>query len=434
MSEKRYAIIGHPILHSKSPQIHNHWFRENNLSANYSRIIANDVYVALGMGYKLGLTGANVTAPFKEKVIPSLVYLSPEAAAVGAVNTLIYNGPNISGYNTDVTGVIRAFQINNVELKHKSLLVIGAGGAARAIVSALKPSGAEITIVNRPDEMALNLARSFQVKSVPFSEIQTAVRTAEIIVTALPPGVRVVEPEWLNSRQIIMDANYKNSEMEPLAQAVGARFISGIVWLTEQARPAFELFTGIQPASDIPPAIIDGNPYAGKSNVILTGFMGAGKSTLGPLLAERLGWQFVDVDQVIIESAGKSINAIFKDEGEDEFRRLESQALAKILESQNQVIAGGGGIILSEINRALICQKALSIWLFARPLQIWPRIEQAGRPLLKSDDPLATAEQIFRTRSDLYFNTADGILDTEVATPETCTDLLYAEISQIFHD
>ncbi|HPB00807.1 MAG TPA: shikimate dehydrogenase, partial [Candidatus Marinimicrobia bacterium] len=174
MSEKRFAIIGHPILHSKSPQIHNHWFRENNLSANYSRIIANDVYVALGMGYKLGLTGANVTAPFKEKVIPSLVYLSPEAAAVGAVNTLIYNGPNISGYNTDVTGVIRAFQINNVELKHKSLLVIGAGGAARAIVSALKPSGAEITIVNRPDEMALNLARSFQVKSVPFSEIQTA--------------------------------------------------------------------------------------------------------------------------------------------------------------------------------------------------------------------------------------------------------------------
>ena len=100
------------------------------------------------MGYKLGLAGANVTAPFKEKVIPSLVYLSLEAAAVGAVNTLIYNGPNISGYNTDVTGVIRAFQINNVELKHKSLLVIGAGGAARAIVSALKPSGAEITIVN----------------------------------------------------------------------------------------------------------------------------------------------------------------------------------------------------------------------------------------------------------------------------------------------
>lgn len=434
MTEKRFAIIGHPILHSKSPLIHNRWFRENNLSAHYNRIIANDVFIALSMGYKLNLQGVNVTAPFKEKVIPSCVQLSEEAATAAAVNTLIYNGPNISGHNTDVVGVRRAFQNNNVELKNMRVLIIGAGGAARAIVSALKNSGAEITIVNRPDEMAINLAQSFKVKQVPFSEIKAAVQKAEVIITALPPGVRVVEPDWLNSRQTILDANYKNSEMEPLTKAVGAQFIPGTVWLTEQARPAYELFTGSQATSEIPPEIIDGDPYAGKTNVILTGFMGAGKSTLGSQLAAKLNWQFVDIDQIIVDQTGKSINTIFKESGEAEFRRLEALALAQTLEASHQIISGGGGIILNEANRALIRQKALCIWLFARPRQIWPRIDQTGRPLLHDEDPLTTAERIFLERSDLYFNTSDAILDTEATTPETCTDLLHEEISQIFHN
>ena len=424
--------MGHPVLHSKSPLIHNHWFRENNLPATYSRIIADDAFTALSLGYKLNLHGANVTAPFKEKVIPSIVRLSAEAAAVGAVNTLLFDGPHISGYNTDITGVIRAFELNWVPLRDRSVLIIGAGGAARAIVSALKTSGANITISNRPDEMATNLARSFQVNNVPFSELPAAVRTAEIIVTALPPDVCVVEPEWLNSGQIIMDANYKNSKMEPLIKAVSAQFIPGTTWLTEQARPAFELFTGKPATADIPAEIISGHPYAGKTNIILTGFMGAGKSTLGPLLAARLGWKFVDVDQVIVEQAGKSINTIFKDSGEDEFRRLESLALEKTLESPHQVIASGGGIVLKESNCELIRRKALSVWLFARPRWIWPRIELTGRPLLQKDDPLAEAERIFEARSDLYFRTADAILDTEAQTPENCTESLHAEISHIF--
>jgi len=434
MSIKRFAIFGQPILHSKSPLIHNRWFRENNIAAHYSRIIADDVFVALGLGYKLNLRGANVTAPFKEKVIPALVRLSPEAASIRAVNTLIYNGPNISGYNTDVTGVGRAFELNRVSLLKKNVLMIGAGGAARAVVSALKTAGAIITVINRPDEMASALAKTFDLQWTPFENLADSVRKAEIIITALPPGVRVIEPDWLNSRQIIMDANYKNSEMEPLAEAVGAQFIPGTVWLTEQARPAYELFTGSPATSDIPPEIINGNPYDGKTNVILTGFMGAGKTTLGPQLAAKLNWQFVDIDQVVVEQAGKSINAIFQDSGEAEFRRLEAAALAQTLESANQIISGGGGIILPEGNRALIRQKALCVWLFARPRQIWPRIEQAGRPLLHDDDPLSTAERIFAERFDLYFRSSDAILDTEAATPETCTELLYAEISQIFHN
>lgn len=434
MTEKRFAIIGHPILHSKSPLIHNRWFRENNIAAHYSRIIADDVFMALSLGYKLNLRGANVTSPFKEKVLPALVRLSPEAESIKAVNTLIYDGPNIAGYNTDIIGVGRAFELNMISLQGKNVLMIGAGGAARAVVTSLKSAGANITVINRPDEMASALAQTFGLHWTPFENLAESVHNAEIIITALPPGVRVVEPDWLNARQIIMDANYKNSEMEPLARAVGASFIPGTTWLIEQARPAYELFTGSQATSDIPPEIINGDPYDGKANVILTGFMGAGKSTLGPQLAERLGWQFVDVDQVIVEHTGKSINAIFQDSGEDEFRRLESLAFDKVLKSKRQVIAGGGGIILNESNREMIRQKAICIWLFARPLQIWPRIELVGRPLLHDDDPLAAAEQIFHERSDLYFNTADAILDTEAATPETCTNLLYAEISQVIQN
>jgi len=434
MPIKRFAIFGQPVLHRKSPLIHNRWFRENDITAYYSRVIADDALTALSLGYKLNLRGANVTAPFKEKVIPALVRLSPEAESIKAVNTLIYDGPNIAGYNTDVIGVGRAFELNKISLRGKNVLMVGAGGAARAVVSALKTAGAIITVINRPDEMASALAKTFDLPWTPFENLGVSVRNAEIIITALPPGVRVIEQAWLNSRQIILDANYKNSEMEPLAKAVGAQFIPGTVWLTEQARPAFELFTSSQATSDIPPEIINGNPYAGKTNVILIGFMGAGKSTLGPQLAAKLNWQFVDIDQIIVEKAGRSINAIFKESGEAEFRRQEAVALAQTLESSHQVISGGGGIILQETNRALIQQKALCVWLFARPRQIWPRIEQAERPLLHDEDPLLTAERIFNERSDLYFISSDAILDTEAATPETCTELLYAEISQIFHN
>jgi len=138
--------------------------------------------------------------------------------------------------------------------------MVGAGGAARAVVSALKTAGAQITVVNRPDEMAAQLAETFQLQWVQFANLSEAVRAAEIIITALPPGVSVIAPDWLNARQIIMDANYKNSEMAPLAETVGAKFIPGTVWLTEQARPAFELFTGKQAVSDIPLEIIESSP------------------------------------------------------------------------------------------------------------------------------------------------------------------------------
>jgi shikimate kinase len=296
--------------------------------------------------------------------------------------------------------------------------MVGAAAARRAS-SVPENAGAIITVINRPDEMASALAKTFDCNGL-HSRIWPFRPQYPIIITALPPGVRVIEPEWLNSRQIIMDANYKNSEMEPLAKAVGAQFIPGTVWLTEQARPAYELFTGSQATSDIPPEIINGDPYAGKANVILTGFMGAGKSTLGPQLAAKLNWRFVDIDQVITEQTGKSINAIFNENGEAEFRRLETSALAQTLEGSHQIISGGGGIVLGEANRDLILKKVLCIWLFARPRQIWPRIELADRPLLHADDPLLAAERIFAERSDLYFSSSDAILDTEAATPETC--------------
>jgi len=119
MPIKRFAIFGQPVLHSKSPLIHNRWFRENNLAAHYNRVIAEDALTALSLGYKLNLRGANVTAPFKEKVIPALVRLSPEAESIKAVNTLIYDGPNIAGYNTDVNGVGRAFELNKISLRGK---------------------------------------------------------------------------------------------------------------------------------------------------------------------------------------------------------------------------------------------------------------------------------------------------------------------------
>jgi len=432
MPAKRFAIIGHPVLHSKSPVLHQYWFRKMKIAAGYSRIIAADGRQALQLASKLGIHGLNVTAPFKQMVMEQTAHLSAEALGVGAVNTLIFNKTNTTGYNTDVTGILRAFKINRVPLKEHAVLVIGAGGAARAVLYALRSAQAHVTLVNRTIPKGQALAAVSGVNFKPLNQLATCVRRADIIINTLPMGINIIQESWLNDRQIVLDANYHHSLLEPMTRAVGAHFIPGTTWLIEQARPAFKLFTGKTAAGTIPEQVILENPFASLNNIVLTGSMGAGKTALGERLAQRLGWKFTDTDQDVENTCGRTITQIFRAVGEDHFRVLESRALAKALTGQRQVIATGGGIILSAANRALLRKKALNIWLFARPDQVWSRISPTNRPLLQNGASRTTARDIFQERFEHYFMAADAILDTEEPTITRCTDLLYAEVSQLF--
>ena len=151
-----------------------------------------------------------------------------------------------------------------------------------------------------------------------------------------------------------------------------------------------------------------------KSNIALIGFMGAGKSAVAGLLAEKLNKKLVETDDLIQQRAGKSIAAIFADDGEAAFRRIETEVAGEVAENQNQVIACGGGIILNSINIDRLKEGAFIIYLMASPEAILKRVstDDTIRPLLAGGDKKATILKLLELRLPLYQKAADIIIDT----------------------
>ena len=148
-------------------------------------------------------------------------------------------------------------------------------------------------------------------------------------------------------------------------------------------------------------------------NIFLVGLMGAGKTSVGKLLAKRLGKEFYDCDHEIEEATGVKIAVIFEIEGEAGFRTRESKMLVDLAKRRNALIATGGGAVLSPANRALLAENGIVIYLRAAPVDLWRRTRHdRQRPLLKTEDRMARLEQLFAERNPLYHEIADIIVDT----------------------
>jgi shikimate kinase len=152
---------------------------------------------------------------------------------------------------------------------------------------------------------------------------------------------------------------------------------------------------------------------ASSTNIFLVGLMGAGKTSVGRLLARRLGKSFVDSDQEIERTTGVRIPLIFEIEGEAGFRAREGRILSELAARSNIVLATGGGAVLSEQNRRLLYARGRVVYLRAAPLDLWQRTRQdRNRPLLHTRDPLAKLTQLFAERDPLYREIAHVIIDT----------------------
>jgi shikimate kinase len=150
-----------------------------------------------------------------------------------------------------------------------------------------------------------------------------------------------------------------------------------------------------------------------ESKLILVGMMGAGKTTVGRLLARRLKRSFYDIDEEIERRCGVRIPVIFDIEGEAGFRARESQMIDEICAVENAVIATGGGAVLSESNRRAIAGCGVVVYLHARPPQLWQRVRHdRNRPLLATADPQKKLEELYAQRDPLYREVADLIIDT----------------------
>ena len=139
-------------------------------------------------------------------------------------------------------------------------------------------------------------------------------------------------------------------------------------------------------------------------NIILTGFMGTGKTTLGQLLAEKIGYEFIDTDTLIETQIGQTISNLFQKQGEETFRKLESELVEKLAQKQRLVIATGGGLVLDPNNVALLSKTGQIICLTASPEEILSRVsgQQGARPLLQGKDPLEKISQLLQQRASVY--------------------------------
>lgn len=161
-----------------------------------------------------------------------------------------------------------------------------------------------------------------------------------------------------------------------------------------------------------------------RHNIILTGFMGTGKTTLGRLLAKRIGYEFVDTDVLIEEQTSLSISKIFETQGEAAFRQLESGLVKELALKEGQVIATGGGLVLNQSNVKVLAATGYIICLTASPEDILARVskQQNSRPLLSEKDPRAKIDELLRQRDVVYKQFPQ--LSTAAQTPEQLIDKL----------
>ena len=264
------GVIGDPVEHSRSPQMHNAAFAKAGLDYVYVpfHVRPKDLAAAIAGFKAINVVGINVTLPHKQAVISHLTSISREAELIGAVNTLTFTDEGIHGDNTDAPGVLRALEENgNMSVPvGKNVVVLGAGGAARAVVVALALAGvASITIANRTVERAIALAEemgqktgiSMQGLGLKDAQLPAAVRESMLLINTATVSMDATHPllisaDWLQPKTIVYDIVY-TPPVTPLMHAAAARgcaTLGGIGMLVHQGAIAFEKWTGIAPCTE----------------------------------------------------------------------------------------------------------------------------------------------------------------------------------------
>ncbi|MDO8553773.1 MAG: shikimate dehydrogenase [Candidatus Micrarchaeota archaeon] len=429
-----FAVTGKPILHSKSPQMHNAAFDTLGIDAVYTRLLADNAEEALQTAKEIGITGLNVTAPFKEGFAKLTDELDESANATGMVNTILIEKEKIKGFNTDTVGIIGSFIAHDVKLEEKKVVVLGAGGAAVAAAYTLTAVDAKVTIANRTIENAKKLAKKFNCNfcSLKFSELEKIIPEADIIMSTIGTTERIIPGELLRKNTVILDANYsKKTALIEDALTKGCKIIDGTEWLFFQGLRAFEIFTGKTAPADIMQKAIHKKVPDKNNNIALIGFMGSGKTSVAKEIAKKTKMNIVNVDEDIEKLAGVSIKEIFEKHGEKEFRKMESEELKKIKNAKNSVISCGGGIVLDPNNIELLQQHCTVIWLYVSAETALRRTHgDTSRPLVNVENREEIAKTIVKNRLSIYAKAADLIVNTENRTASQVAELITNEIYQ----
>ena len=382
------GLLGEKLGHSYSPQIH-------SMLADYEYKLFEKSPEELEDFLKSGeFDGLNVTIPYKKSVMPYCAELSPTAAQIGSVNTIVRRSDgSLYGDNTDAFGFENLIVHNGIEVKGKKALVLGTGGASVTAQAVLKNLGAsEVVVISRKGEDNYeNIAKHAD---------------AEIIANTTPVGMypnngkAAVDLTQFPKLSGVLDVVYNPARTALLLQAekLCIPCAGGLYMLVSQAKRSCELFTG----KSIPDSEIDRIERVlshQMQNIVIIGMPGSGKTAVSTMLAERLGRKIFDTDTIVSEKAGMTIPEIFAAQGEVGFRKLETEATAEVGKLSGNIISTGGGVVTVADNYELLHQNGVIVWI-ERDTN---KLARDGRPISLSSD----LNELYAARLPLYERFAD---------------------------
>ena len=398
----RYGLLGRKLGHSYSPMIHGMLGCEYGLFEREPEAVAD--FLKNG-----DFDGINVTIPYKKDVLPYLDEIDPLALRLGAVNTIVRRNGRLKGYNSDYFGFLSMVRRTGIDVSGKKAIVLGSGGASATVQAVLEDLGAAVVVISRKgennyDNLHLHADAALLVNATPVGMYPNT-GAAPVDVSRFPALEGVLDVIYNPARtQLLLDS-----------ERLGIPAYNGLWMLVAQAVQSSRWFQD----KELPDSLIADIHRALRDqmeNIALIGMAGCGKSTVGRQLARETGRKFVDADAEIEALAGTTIPEIFAQDGEEEFRRLETQVLSDLGKQSALVIATGGGCVTRQENYPLLHQNSRILWIRRDPA----RLPTAGRPLSQKTAPAVLYEQ----RKPMYAAFADAAVDNEGTMGETLTAIL----------
>ena len=430
---KKFALIGKDISYTVSPFVHKRLFSLKNSEASYVVLDgeADDIFAEAK-----SLDGYNVTKPYKEKITSFLSNLSDEAKLFGSVNTAFKN----VGYNTDVSALEKCLKKKGLSLSGNTL-ILGFGGLGKAVAARALELSCKVTVAVRSSSLEKTkiaitaLKARFQSGEISVSDVSSINGQFDLLINATPVGTFPKHLESPVPKSVVAQAkavfdcvyNPNNTALVLMAESMGISSCGGLEMLVWQAAEAQKIWLGSDFSEEKISLVIDETSAELQNfptNVVLSGFMGAGKTEVAKKIGELTCFSVLDVDDVV-ESRGKTISEIFASGGETAFRAAEKQAVAECSKKRSSVIATGGGSVLDEDNVKALKSGGKIIFLDAPFDVLYGRIaaDCSLRPIasrLSRDELLA----LYDKRRWAYLSSADFVVDASGSVEDVARSVI----------
>ncbi|MBQ6480724.1 MAG: hypothetical protein IJI45_06365 [Anaerolineaceae bacterium] len=400
MAEKIIGLIGETLKHSWSVPIH------QALGCDSYRLYELKPEELGRFLTENRIGGLNVTIPYKKAVIPYCASIDPYAESIGSVNTLVPdNEGKLHGFNTDALGLSYIARRSGISFQDAKVVVLGSGGTSLTARAVARKEGArEIIVISRNGENNYNNLSQHA--------------DADILINTTPVGMYPHNGECLVDLKVfsalrgVLDVVYNPARTALLLQAecLSIPHSGGLPMLVAQAVAAEEKFFD-RKIEDSEIERITAMLRQEMTNIVLIGMPGSGKSTIGAALAKRTGREMIDIDAEIVKTAGCPIPEIFSREGEDVFRRLETEEVRKAGKETGKIIMTGGGVVTRKENYAPLHQNG-RIYQLGRALS---KLPVDGRPISQK----TSAEELYKKRAPLYAAFRDVLVSNDGSVENT---------------